>query len=107
MWNLIGQSLQLFVMLTIAILIIRKAYYHHHNRFTALFPGSPVWAVARRELLHIMVEGKINRGRHTNHPVGRHSIRSNQCLPPPSPIFFTGRMPFLPPNQQRQSTEGN
>jgi len=25
-----------------------------------------------------------------------------------SPLsFFTGRMPFLPPNQQRQSTEGN
>ena len=23
------------------------------------------------------------------------------------PIFFTGRMTFLPPNQQRQSTEGN
>jgi len=24
-----------------------------------------------------------------------------------SPLsFFTGRMPFLPPNQQRQSTEG-
>jgi len=22
-------------------------------------------------------------------------------------IFFTGRLPFLPPNQQRQSTEGN
>jgi len=21
-------------------------------------------------------------------------------------MFFTGRMPFLPPNQQRQSTEG-
>jgi len=21
--------------------------------------------------------------------------------------FFTGRIPFLPPNQQRQSTEGN
>jgi len=28
----------------------------------------------------------------------------------PSPVtaqFFTGRMPFLPPNQQRQSTEGH
>jgi len=24
----------------------------------------------------------------------------------PSTQFFTGRMPFLPPNQQRQSTEG-
>jgi len=23
-----------------------------------------------------------------------------------TPSFFTGRMPFLPPNQQRQSTEG-
>jgi len=25
---------------------------------------------------------------------------------PQPPRFFTGRMPFLPPNQQRQSTEG-
>jgi len=24
----------------------------------------------------------------------------------PTSLFFTGRMPFLPPNQQRQSTEG-
>jgi len=23
------------------------------------------------------------------------------------PLFFTGRMPFLPSNQQHQSTEGN
>ena len=25
----------------------------------------------------------------------------------PTTLFFTGRMPFLTPNQQRQSTEGN
>jgi len=25
----------------------------------------------------------------------------------PTTQFFTGRMPFLPPNQQRQSTKGN
>ena len=25
----------------------------------------------------------------------------------PTTQFFTGRMPFLPPNQQHQSTEGN
>jgi len=24
----------------------------------------------------------------------------------PTTLFFTGQMPFLPPNQQRQSTEG-
>jgi len=42
----------------------------------------------------------------TNHAAGSHSIRTNQCPPPPSPQFFTGRMPFLSPNQQCQSTEG-
>ena len=74
----------------------------------ALFPGPPRWASARRELLDFMVQGKINRGRHTDHPAGRHSIRTNQCPPPPSsPYFFTSRMPFLLPNQQHHSTEGN
>jgi len=27
-------------------------------------------------------------------------------MPAPHHSVFTGRMPFLPPNQQRQSTEG-
>ena len=55
-----------------------------HNRFTALFPGPPGWTGARRELLDFMVQGKINRGRHTDHPDRRHSIRTNYCPPPPS-----------------------
>jgi len=71
--------------------------HHHHNRFTALFPGPPAWASARRELLDFMVQGKTNRSRHTDHPAGRHSIWTNQCPPLPFPIFFMGRMPFLPP----------
>jgi len=67
--------------------------------FYSLFPGPPGWAGARRELLDFMVHGKINRRRHTDHPDGRHSIQtSNQCPPPPSPIFFTGWMPVLPPS---------
>jgi len=49
---------------------------------------------------------RLTRGRHTDNPAGRHSIRTNHCPHPPSPIFFTDRMPFLPPNQQCQSTEG-
>jgi len=40
---------------------------------------------ARRELLDFMVQGKINRGSHTDHPAGCHSIRTNQCPPPPCP----------------------
>jgi len=81
-------------------------HHHTHNCFTTLFPGAPGWAGTRRKLLDFMVQGKINRGRHTDHPDGCHSIRTKQCPPPPSPIS-TGRMPFLLPNQQRQSTEGN
>jgi len=75
----------------------------HHNRFTALFPGPPGWADARRELLDFMVQGEADTptiqlgatpsgltSAHLHHP----------------PIFFTGRMPFMLPNQQRESTEG-
>jgi len=49
------------------------------------FPGPPGSAGARRELLDFMVQGKINRGRRTDHPAGRHSISAKQCLPSPTP----------------------
>jgi len=83
--------------------------YHHPppQPFYGPFPESPGWAGVRRELLDFMVQEKINRDRHTNHLAGRHSIRTNQSPPAPSPYFFPGRMPFLPPNQQCQSTECN
>jgi len=53
-----------------------------------IFPGPPGWAGARRELLDFMVQGEINRGRNNDHPAGRHTIRTNQCPPPWSPIFY-------------------
>jgi len=34
-------------------------WWAHHNRFTALFPGPPRWASARRELLDFMVQGRL------------------------------------------------
>jgi len=83
---------------------------HNHHTTTILrpffrdYPGEPV---PEEKLLDFMVQGKINKGRHTDNPAGRYSIRTNQYPPPPSPHFFTGQMPFLPPNQQCQSTEGN
>jgi len=62
--------------------------YQTPQPFYGLFPGPPGWAGARRELLDFMVQWKINRGRHTDHPAGRHSIWTKHCLPPPSPIFY-------------------
>jgi len=34
------------------------------------------------------------------------SLHTDNHAHTPLPRFFTGRMPFLSPNQQRQSTEG-
>jgi len=74
--------------------------------FYGPFPGPPGWTGARRELLDFMVQGKINRGKHTDHPLGAIPSRltSAHLHRPP---FFTDRMPFLPPNQQCESSEGN
>jgi len=63
----------------------------------ALFPKPPGWAGTRRELLHFMVQGKINNGRHTDHPDGCHSIRTNLCQHPPSPIFLQAGCPSCRP----------
>jgi len=35
------------------------------------------------------------------------SLQADNHTSTPPLSFFTGRMPFLPPNQQRKSTEGN
>jgi len=35
------------------------------------------------------------------------SLQTDNHASTPSLMFFTGRMPFLPPNQQRHSTEGS
>jgi len=35
------------------------------------------------------------------------SLHTDNHASTPPLSFFTGRMPFLPPNQQHQSTEGN
>jgi len=60
----------------------------HHNRFTDLSPGPPGWAGARRELLDFRVQGKINRGRHTDHPARRHSTGLTSAHLQHPHIFF-------------------
>jgi len=86
-----GQAIHTWVCnLQVKVLHSTHAHTHTHNNFTDLFPGPPGWAGARRELLDFMVQAEINRGRDTDHPSGRHSIRTNQCPPPPSPHIFYG-----------------
>jgi len=72
---------------------------------------APGWASVRK-LLEFMVQGKINRGRHIDQPTGRHSTRTNQCPPPPSPHPLQAGCPSCRPTNSvkalkaTQSTEG-
>jgi len=69
----------------------------------ALFPGAgtrkvkPIWILLKQETVS---------GSGISWAVCKSATRSRQItMPAPTTPFFTGRMPFLPPNQQRQSTE--
>jgi len=46
-----------------------------------------------------MVQGKINRGKQTDHPAGRHSIWINQCPLPSTIPHFLYRLDALPATQ--------
>jgi len=78
----------------------------NHNRFTALFrdhPGEP----APEEDFGTLCKGRLKEANTlTIRPLATPSGLTSANLHH-SPIFFTGRMPFLPPNQQHHSTEGN
>jgi len=82
---------------------------HTHTRFTALFPGLPWWAGTRKVTpIWIFVKHETVSGSGISWAVCKSAPRSWQITtpaPPPTTQFFTDRMPFLPPNQQRQSTE--
>ena len=90
-----------------------KFLWQHHTTtpqpFYCSFSGTTRVCQCQKRTsgLYDALQGKIKRGRQTDHPAGRHSIQTNQCPPPPSPQFFRGQMPSLPPNQQCQNTEGN
>jgi len=53
-----------------------------------------------------MEQGKIMEAEVPTFWVDITSTGLTAPLPSQPPKVFTGRMPFLPPNQQRQSTEG-
>ena len=80
-----------------------------HTCLTALFPGLPRWACTRKVKINLdFSEARDSKWQwnQLGH-MRRHLAADRQPRQHPTTLFFTGRMPFLPPNQQRQSTEGN
>jgi len=81
-----------------------------HTRLTARFTGTT--RVSRYQKGETNVDFSEARDSEWQwHQLGHMQICTllqtyNHASTPPL-SFFTGRMPFLPPNQQRQSTEGS
>jgi len=82
-------------------------YRYTHTRLTALCPGLPSWAGTRRvKPIWILLKQETVSGSGISWAICKSAPRSRQTTTPAPLSFLTGRMPFLPPNQQRQSTEG-
>jgi len=87
---------------------IKNNHTHTHTRLTALFPGLPGWAGTRKvKPVWILLKQKRVSGGGIRWAICKSAPRSRQItMPAPHHSVFIGRMPFLLPNQQRQSTEG-
>ena len=82
-------------------------HIHTHTRLTALCLGLPGRAGTRKvKPIWILLEQETVSGSGISWAIGKSAPRSRQITTPTTQVFFTGRMPFLPPNQQCQSTEG-
>ena len=80
-----------------------------HTHLMALCPGLPGWASTKKEKpIWILLKQETVSGSGISWAICKSAPRSRQILHQLlTAQFFTGRMPFLPPNQQRQNTEGN
>jgi len=78
----------------------------HTPRLRALFPGPPGLAGTRKvKPIWILLKQDTVSGSGISWAIRKSAPHSRQ-ITTPAPhhsVFFTGRMPFLPPNQQRQS----
>jgi len=82
------------------------SHTHTHTCLTALCPELPGWAGTRKvKPVWILLKQETVSGSGISWAICKCAPRSRQ-IATPALSFFTGRMPFLPTNQQRQSTEG-
>jgi len=80
-----------------------------YARLRALCEGPPGWAGTRKvKPIWIWLKQETVSGSGISWAKCKSAPRSRQITTPePHHSVFAGRMPFLPPNQQRQSTEGS
>jgi len=82
---------------------------HTHTHLSAFCTGLSGSADTRKvKPIWILLKQETVSGISISWAICKSASRSRQItLPAPHHSSFTGQMPFLPPNQQHQSTEGN
>jgi len=93
---------------TTGFLMEGSIHHYNHNNFTALFQDHSGEMEPEENFWTLWCKGRLTEAdtptiRMGATPSG--SVTSAHLHHPP--YLYTGRMPFLPPNQQRQNTEGN
>ena len=80
------------------------SYIHTHTRLMAVWAG---WASTRKvKPICILLKQETVSGSGISWAICKFTPDRQLCQHPTTQ-FFTGRMPLLPPNQQRQSAEGS
>jgi len=81
----------------------------HTHTFNGPFLGLPRWAGSRKvKPIWILLKQETVNGNGISWATCKSAPHSRQItMPAPHHSAFSGQMPFLPPNQQRQSTEGS
>jgi len=79
----------------------------HHNRFTALFRNHPGEPAPEENFWTLRCKGRLTEADKLTIRLGATPSGLTSAHLHHPPIFSMGRMPFLPPKQQRQSTGGN
>ena len=87
----------------------RITHTHTHTHLTSLCPGLCRWASTRKiKQIWILLKQETVSGSSISWAICKSAPRSRPItMPAPHHSVFTGRMPFLPPNQQCQSSEGS
>jgi len=81
---------------------------HTHTRLTTLCPGLPKSAGTRKvKAIWILLKQETVSGSGISWAICKSAPPDRQPRQHPTTQLFTGRMPCLLPNQQRQSTEGH
>ena len=121
-WSVIERRISLTVLLQLnynrftsllfrwpAIDFLQYRHTYTYTRLTALFPSLPGWAGTRKvKPVWILLKQETVSGSGISWTICKSAPHSRQITTSaPHHSFFTGQMPFLPPNQQRQSTEGS